>query len=118
MIRILKSKRGIAIESAILFMVILFSLSILLTGVVMSASISTRTSNKYTLSRIEYEQIGENFAAKAEGYIVPEGYMDADESPLILHLKRESSSATVLYIELDTEGNVVRWQYTAPQNNN
>ncbi len=113
---ILKSRRGVMIEGAILFVVVIFIFSILLTSVVMTAH--SRANLSYTLmkERLALEQIGEYFVIDTaesdtfEAALNATSYERADTADNILHLKT-ASGKTVLYIELDTSGNPLSWRY-------
>ena len=63
MIRLLKNRLGVALETAILFMLTLSALSILLTTAVLSAHNAARLSDKQTDMRLELDQLGEYFVS-------------------------------------------------------
>ena len=127
--KILKSKKGIAIESAILFMLVIMSVSILLTSVVMSAHTGVRIGKNEMETRLKLEQIGDAFVA----YIpvvndtfeelddelsnmadqISEGAdaeISADGSVLTVKNRAEK---TILYIE-KSGTQVITWRYSDP----
>lgn len=127
--KILKSKKGIAIESAILFMLVIMSVSILLTSVVMSAHTGVRIGKNEMENRLKLEQLGDAFVA----YIpvvndtfeelddelsnmadqISEGAdaeISADGSVLTVKNRAEK---TILYIE-KSGTQVITWRYSAP----
>ena len=57
----LKSKRGIAFENAILFMVVVFTLCTLLASLVIIGNYRAQAAQKSFLKRVEMEQIVEDF---------------------------------------------------------
>ena len=71
--RILKSKRGIAIENAVLFILIIFSLCALLATVALTQHYQTKIDKIRLEQEIELEQIGEEFLA----------YLESGETPSI-----------------------------------
>ena len=59
--KLLKNKRGMALETAIMFMLVAFTLGFLLTGVVMTSHLRVRLNAKTIENEIAIEQIGQNF---------------------------------------------------------
>jgi hypothetical protein len=130
---ILKSKRGIVMESAILFMVVMFMFGFLLTGVAMTAHLRVKANNAIIAREMEIEQIGENFVNMNDtdftkyietksNYTATLGEKGGNRT---LTLKRNSK--TVLYVEAkDTyvEANgttvttVIVWKYSIEENQN
>ncbi len=114
--KMIKSKRGIALENAIMFTVMIFSLCFLLTSLAIIANTQTKIERKEMLQRIAVDQIGEDFLAgdfSSEGY---SGYeYTADESTLTVWRENDDKKKTVLYIEKDTSGQVLVWRYSAPE---
>ena len=113
--KLLKNKRGMAMESAILFMLIVFMFGLLLTGVAMTSHLRVNVNNTLLSRELEIEQIGEDFI-----HFIPKDEndtftVDDKYEPIIspdgstLTLKRNGN--VVLYI--DKTNNI--WKYTAPQ---
>lgn len=120
--KLLKNKRGMAIESAILFMLIVFMFGFLLTGVAMVSHLRVKVNDTLLNREMEIEQIGEDFVRMNE----------TDEKSFNEHIKANFSGnytaaiatndnktltltrndSVVLYIELDSEKNVKVWKYS------
>lgn len=117
--KLLKNKRGMAIESAILFMLIVFMFGFLLTGVAMVSHLRVKVNDTLLKREMEIEQIGENFVYMNEQqfedmigrfngkYNHTANFTDDNKT---LTLTRNDS--VVLYIELDSEKNVKVWKYS------
>ena len=119
--KILKSRRGIAIEGAIMVMALMLVISILLSAIVMSAHSNARLSENLFERRLAIEQIGEYFLA---------GHSEEDE--LIISLRDKynlsveingdtliitRSGTTVLYVE--KSGNTASvWRYSDLESSN
>ncbi len=114
---IIKSRLGIALESAILFMLTLSALSILLITVVLSAQYAATASDRQTAARLELDQLGEYFVSgmnETELQSKTDKYTcDIDDVNNTLTLTR--SGKVALYIKLDGQ-EVIKWQYSAPSN--
>ena len=112
--KLLKNKRGAAMESAILFMVVVFSLCLLLTTVISTSHLQVRVSKKQRARRLEIEQIGENYVYNLESYndeqVIDGKYMVGIEGN-VFTLKTKSDYV-VLYIELDSDKKVITWKYS------
>ena len=120
--KLLKSKRGMAIESAILFMIIVFSFGFLLTGVAMTAHLRVKLNDSLLTREMEIEQIGENFVSMSETdfqtYLAGKNYTatlgeNSETNNQTFTLTRNNS--VVLYIEYTEENsqkNVKVWKYT------
>ena len=63
---LLKSKRGVALESAILFMTVIFSFCFILTSLALIGRNRARLDTLYVQSYVESEQIGEYFVIYLE----------------------------------------------------
>ena len=59
--KILRNKRGAALESAILFMMVVLMLGMLLTGVIMYTHLRVKANDTLLTREIAIEQIGEDF---------------------------------------------------------
>ncbi len=121
----LRSKRGIAMETAILFMVLIFSLCFLLTTLAMIGHYRVELEHMTLLSDVAVEQIGEDYLASlkttgnAESFA--ESYDDYDYAvsgnALTVWRKTDESKTAVLYVEAeltDGEISVMQWRYTLP----
>ena len=115
--RILKSRRGAAIESALFFMLVVFALSMLLVASVSAMSYRNLADERAFKADLKIEQIGYYFALGEVEALeeAMEGYTDANENDNILHLQKNGK--TLLYIELyiEKDGNdILAWCYEAP----
>ena len=61
--KILKSKRGIALENAIIFLMVIFSLTALLTSLALLANIQVKIEKTAIENRLRVDEIGEDFIA-------------------------------------------------------
>ena len=94
------------------FVMVIFMLAMLLTGVVMTAHARVRLSNKIIANELVIEQIGENFLngkelGDTEGY-TPEVVTNEENKTLTL----KKGDKVVLYIEIK-DGKVIQWKYSA-----
>jgi len=119
---VFKSKRGIALESAILFMAVLATFSILLTSVVTSSHVRVKASQKTMENRLMLEQIGEYFLSDTpesnlfEEALAQSGAVREDlGNDNLLLLKRSSDGKELLYVERAGDGTALAWKYTANQ---
>ena len=129
--KILKSKRGVAIENAILFMILLFSLCALLTTLTLLGNYRLKLENNALIRDVEIDQIGEDYifslkngnggiATFLNDYASHETYTcEADEGTLTVWRKTDENKAmAVLYVEAevaaDGKVNVTCWEYDKP----
>ncbi len=124
----LRNKRGAALESAILFMMVVLMLGMLLTGVIMYTHLRVKLNDTLLTREIAIEQIGEDFVhdkADFEGlttgtaektinvadigtYTATVNYTDKDNKALTLSSARGS---TLLNITVEN-GQITTWKYT------
>lgn len=110
--RILKSRRGAAIEGVLFFMVVVFALSMLLLAAVTAMGYRNLATERRLDTYRELEQIGVYFVANdARLTEAMDGYTDIDASDDILHLQRNGK--TVLYIERSGT-QATEWYYGDP----
>ena len=121
--RIFKNKRGMAMESAILFMLVILMLGLLLTGVIMHTHLRVKLNNTQLSREITIEQIGENFVnldktafetslAEYTDYTATTAYNENEKNTLTL----TRGKSVVLYIEVRTADKAVLcWQYSVPK---
>ena len=125
-LRILKDKRGIAIETALLFMLVIFSLCALITSVATIGRRQAKLESDVLVSDALIDQIGEDFIAYLAGGeesdfdAADEKYdstvVDKGENISALTLTKKGSSSVVLYIEAEKTGagvKILRWRYSA-----
>ena len=115
--KLLKDKRGIAMESAVMFMLVVFMFGLLLTGIAMTSHLQVKVNDTLLERELEIEQIGEYFvrmdAQTCTNYIesCKTTYeYDIDDNTLTL----TRNNKVVLYVEVDrTNNNAIKvWKYT------
>lgn len=120
--RILKSKRGMAIETAIAFMLVIFMLCALLTSLTLIGHYQTKIEKITFLRSVEIDQIGEDYLAGAQkADFTPENFKPenenydctATENTLTVWRKSDETKKTVLYVQIDNNGSVICWRYSA-----
>ncbi len=120
--KLIKSKRGIAIENAIVFMIVIFTLCALLTSLSLLGHYQTRIEKTSLLRDVEIEQIGEDYLASvrsgtnlSEEY---ENYVYEVSGDTLTVYADEDKTTTVLYVEASLENgevNVRVWRYSLPE---
>ena len=121
---LIKNKKGIALESAILFMVVIFSLSTLICLMSLTGHNQTIYDNKNFLNHVSVEQVGEDFLLYVQGGAqtpMPQyekfNY-EIDGNSITVYDK--ASGNVRLYVEasLGADGRAVieTWRNIAPQN--
>jgi hypothetical protein len=121
--QILKSKRGIALESAVLFMLIIFSLCALLTSLSLIGHYQIKIEKTVLLNDVEIDQIGEDYLAslKSGEEKFTESYENyeykVDGNALTVWRKNDREGVAVLYVEAEVNGeqvDVLKWRYSTP----
>ena len=121
--QMLKSKRGMALENAILFMLIIFSLCALLTSLTLLGHYQVKIEKMTLQQDIEIEQIGEDYLASVKAKTTftdtYENYAyEVDGNALTVWRKTDENKKAVLYVEAeltaDEELNVNVWRYSLP----
>ena len=120
--RILKSKRGMALENVILFMLIIFSLCALLTSLTLIGHYQVKIEKTTLLQDVEIDQIGEDYLASvktgAEFIRIYEKHeYEVSGNALTVWRKNDGSKTAVLYVEAelaDGQLNVNAWRYSLP----
>lgn len=113
MIKILKGRRGIAIESAITFMVIIFAMVTIIGTVAAFSSLDRRRADSDFAENVTIENIGEAFAKNPGGYAVGEtnGFKTEktgnSENGYTLTVKKGEN--VVLVVKTNKDGKVIRW---------
>jgi len=119
---IFKSKRGLAIENAILFMLVIFSLCALLMSLSLLGHYQAKIEQNALLRRVQIDQIGEDYiAALSAQTSFAATYADYDYTvsgnALTVWYKEDETRTAVLYIEAERTAQEVRidvWRYTPP----
>lgn len=121
--QILKSKQGMALENAILFMLIIFSLCALLTSLTLIGHYQVKIGKMTLQQDIEIEQIGEDYLASVKAQTSFEqtyaNYAyEVSGNALTVWRKTDENKKAVLYVEAeltaDEELNVNVWRYSLP----
>ena len=121
---ILKSKRGVAIENAILFLLVVFALCSLLTMIALIANYQFKIDKIVLEQDVAIDQIGEDFIAivpKIESDGVTELNNENYHCPIekiddkyVLTVKPKDSETILLYVEAKSDGTILSWRYSAP----
>lgn len=129
-INVLKSKRGIAVENAILFLLVIFALCSLLTMIVLIANYQFKIDKIVLQQDVALDQIGEDFVANVP-YLIGSGNQTDNndthywiiDSPhgsdkCTLTVKpSEDSESVLLYVEAKLNNDkveILSWRYSAP----
>ena len=118
--QIFKSKRGVAIENAILFMIVIFFLCALITSLTLLGFHEVRLEKALLLRDVEIDQIGEDFLASVEAKQAFNETYDkyaykVDGNVLKVWREKDTDKTVVLYVEAElTDGqlNVKAWRYS------
>lgn len=119
--KILKSKKGIAIENALLFMMVIFSLCFLVASFALIGHYQGEIENIKIAQRAELDQIGENFIADASSFTEQPTTLGnytckAENRVLTVWHKNDAEKNVMLYVEVDDTGNVIVWRYSSSPN--
>ena len=117
--KILKSKRGVALENTVLFIIVVFSLCALLTSLTLIGHRQAKLENVKLLQDIQIDQIGEDFVAslgeQTEFDEVYEEYAyEVSGNALTVWRSADEQKTAVLYVEaelVDGQVSVKRWTY-------
>jgi len=112
--RILKNKKGIAIENAILFMFILFSFCALLTSLTAYGHYQAQLGKITLTNRVVLEQIGEDFLAGDTAEILNNKYESYTCEVAEDTLTVTNTDGTVLLYVVKDGKRTVQWRYSAP----
>lgn len=113
MLKTLKNRRGIAIESAITFMVIIFAMVTIIGAVAAVSSLDRRRADSGFAENVIIENIGEQFAKNPGEYAEGEtnGFAtektDNSENGYTLTVKKGEN--VVLVVKTNKDGKVIRW---------
>lgn len=119
--RIFKSRRGAAMETAIVFLLSIFSLCALVTVLALTGNAQMRLENTLLTTKVEVEQIGEEYLValgngdKLSSYTVEvnERIYYCNKNENIFTIKNQKGTV-VLYVEATKDGGVTKWCYTDP----
>jgi hypothetical protein len=122
--KIFKSKRGVAMESALVFMIMMFSFCALITMLSAIGHNQLNIENILLARDVEVDQIGEYFlSGTLDGKLSADGMYTATQGEKqnkyhcdidgnVLKVYNESKTNFMLYVEKNVEGKVVHWCYT------
>lgn len=119
--QIFKSKRGVAIENAILFMIVIFFLCALITSLTLLGFHEVKLEKALLLRDVEIDQIGEDFLASVEAKQAFNKTYDkyaykVDGNVLKVWREKDTDKTVVLYVEaeltVDNKLNVKAWRYS------
>lgn len=110
--KILKNKKGLGMEMAIVMLVVVFAFCTLITTIAYSLSVSKKREYDDLKQRVTLDRIGESFLSVGVEAVVPEGsdYTLSFENENKT-LKVKSGEEVVFIVQVDGENNVTRWQY-------
>lgn len=123
--KLFKNKNGIAVESALWFMVAVFSLCALLTSITLIGHYQTKIENLTLLTDVQIDQIGEDYLAsvKADEEFTSTYEKFAYEvsgNTLTVWRKTDENKKAALYVEAertaDGQVSVKAWRYSIPTN--
>ena len=118
----LRNKRGAALESSILFMMVVLMLGMLLTGVIMFTHLRVKANDTMLKREIAIEQIGDNFVhaplvlgendeIEANGFTFT-AIEETTDGVRTLTLKNKANKV-VLYVEVPVNSTTPTvWKYT------
>lgn len=121
--KLLKSKRGIALENAILFLLVIFSFCALLTGMVAIGHAQIKVDAAVLQRDVQIDQIGEDFLTsvrrkEAEFNKNYDNYDYTVEGSVLTVWRNDDTKKTVLlYVDakkVDDTLTVTAWRYSAP----
>ena len=126
LIRVLRDKRGIALENAILFMMVIFTLTALLTGLTLLGHLQVSLEKATLINDVKVESIGLDFVSEVrkDGFDktqfeakVTDGTdysckVEAVGDGYTLTVFSESES-TLLYVKVES-GEITAWRYSTP----
>ena len=103
-------------ESAVMFMLVVFMFGLLLTGIAMTSHLRVKVNDTLLTRELEIEQIGEDFVHMDEDnftvddkYEAITSYDENNKNNKTLTLKRNTS--TVLKITVE-DGKITSWKYS------
>lgn len=113
MIKTLKNRRGIAIESAITFMVIIFAMVTIIGAVAAVSSLDRRRADSGFAENVTIENIGEEFAQNPGKYAASESNVFKTEitgdNANGFTLTVTKGENVVLVVKTDSAGKIIRW---------
>lgn len=120
--QLLKCRRGVAIENAIVFILVIFSLCAVLLNLTLIGHYQVKDENLIFSRDVEIDQIGEDYLACVKaGADFTQAYenyaYEVNGRALTVWYKPDVSKTPVLYVEaqlVDLEVQILHWQYSLP----
>ena len=112
--QILKSKKGIALENAILFMVIIFAFCALLTSLSLYGLSLTKLEKSTLTNKVALEQIGEDFLAGDTAETLNTNYESYTCEVANNTLTVKNTDGTVILYIVQDGKRVIQWRYSSP----
>ncbi len=120
--QLLKCRRGVAIENAIVFILVIFSLCAVLLNLTLIGHYQVKDENLIFSRDVEIDQIGEDYLACVKaGADFTQAYenyaYEVSGHALTVWHKADESKTPVLYVEaylIDSEVRVLCWRYSLP----
>ena len=117
--KILKDKRGLALETALLFMMVVFFLCLSLMMIALMAHSDLKRENEALTKRVSLDQIGEDFVSSVANDMefLVEGYTytvdeDANGTHTLTVYANDEKTAVLLFVEVNGDANVIKWKYS------
>ena len=110
----INNKRGMALESAIVFMLIVFMLCSLILTLTVIGHRQREIENTLLLQKVELDGIGEDFLAGELGDYEKYEYLVSGDTLTVWH-KNDTSKTAVLYVEVERDGadvSILSWRYS------
>lgn len=116
------TNKGMSIESAVVFMIVIFMFCSIITSLTLYSSYQAKTQNIYLERKIELDQIGENYVAYMRSkdsnvlfsinnskYLIDTG---TDNTLKVYYASDTEKSNPILSIQLDNDKNIINWNYS------
>ncbi|MBQ2944983.1 MAG: hypothetical protein IJD95_00265 [Clostridia bacterium] len=122
LIKTLKSKRGVAIENAVIFMLLIFLFCELLLGLALVAHKQLKVDSLLLLNEVKIEQVGEDYLAsikaKTEFTQIYEDYAyEVNGKTLRVWNNSDETKTVILYVEAELDYSdqlkITSWRYSA-----
>ncbi len=119
--QILKNKQGVAIENAVLFMIVIFFLCTLITSLTLLGFYEVKLEKELLLRDVAIDQIGEDYLASVEAQQAFNNTYDkyayeVKDNVLKVWREKDADKTVVLYVEAeltaDNQVNVIAWRYS------
>lgn len=118
------TNKGMSIESAVVFMIVIFMFCSIITSLTLYSSYQAKTQNIYLERKIELDQIGESYVAYMRSKdsntsfsINNSKYLididtGTDNTLKVYYASDTEKSNPILSIQLDDDKNIIKWNYS------